>query len=199
MKYSFITIEREYGSGGTKIGRRLSEVSKVPCYGIEILEMVSQKYNISVERIGRYEETATNSLMYSLYMMSQVQNGNVNMLSNEGRIFLEEQKTIQRLADAGEAIFLGHCASEVLKDRDDVLNVFIHAELPDKKKRIVAEYGIPEGDVESTMKKFDKKRANYYFANTGKKWDDLRRYDVVLDSSRLGIEGCVEFLEGALK
>ena len=161
--------------------------------------MVSQKYNISVERIGRYEETATNSLMYSLYMMSQVQNGNVNMLSNEGRIFLEEQKTIQRLADAGEAIFLGHCASEVLKDRDDVLNVFIHAELPDKKKRIAAEYGIPEGDVESTMKKFDKKRANYYFANTGKKWDDLRRYDVVLDSSRLGIEGCVEFLEGALK
>lgn len=197
MKYNFVTIEREYGSGGTIIGRRLAEICQVPCYGSEILEMVSEKHNISVDRIGKYEETATNSLMYSLYMMSQVQTGNANMLSHEGRIFLEEQKTIQMLADSGEGIFLGHCASEVLKDREGVLNVFIHADPADKKKRIAGEYGIPEGDVESTMRKFDKKRANYYFANTAKKWDDLWRYDVVLDSSRLGIEGCVEFLKGA--
>ena len=56
MKFRYITIEREYGSGGTKIGRRLSEVCGIPCYGKEILEAVAKKQGMPVEQINQYEE-----------------------------------------------------------------------------------------------------------------------------------------------
>ena len=115
MKYRYITIEREYGSGGSTIGKELSKVCNVPCYGREILETVAQKRGISVERIDQYEEKATGSLMYSLFLMNRVQAGDANMLPEEGKVFLDEQLEIRRLAQNGPGIFMGHCAAYALK------------------------------------------------------------------------------------
>ena len=83
MKFRYITIEREYGSGGTKIARRLSEACGVPCYGHEILEAVAKKQGIPVERINQYEEKATGSVLYTMFVMSRVQTGNPDMLTAE--------------------------------------------------------------------------------------------------------------------
>lgn len=125
MKFRYITIEREYGSGGTKIARRLSEACGVPCYGHEILEAVAKKQGIPVERINQYEEKATGSVLYTMFVMSRVQTGNPDMLTAEGKVFLDEQLEIRRLATAGPAIFLGHCACDALKDQKGVVKVFI--------------------------------------------------------------------------
>ena len=197
MKFRYITIEREYGSGGTKIARRLSEVSGVPCYGREILEAVAKKQGIPVERINQYEEKATGSLIYSMFVMSRVQTGDPNMLTKEGKVFLDEQLEIRRLAMEGPAIFLGHCASDALRDQKGVIKVFIHSENEEEvKNRIAKDYGIAPGDVESTRRFYNKKRAGYFRANTGNEWKDLKNYDVVPDSAKLGIEGCVNILKG---
>ena len=197
MKFRYITIEREYGSGGTKIARRLSEVSGVPCYGREILEAVAKKQGIPVERINQYEEKATGSLIYSMFVMSRVQTGDPNMLTKEGKVFLDEQLEIRRLAMEGPAIFLGHFASDALRDQKGVIKVFIHSENEEEvKNRIAKDYGIAPGDVESTRRFYNKKRAGYFRANTGNEWKDLKNYDVVLDSAKLGIEGCVNILKG---
>lgn len=197
MKCKYITIEREYGSGGTKIARLLSEKTGLPCYGQEILEEVSKERNISVENIQRYEETVTNSFLYSVYMMSQVMSGNGDMLTSEGHIYIAEQAVIKKLASNSSAIFLGHCASEALKDYEGVVNVFIRCTDENEKiARIVDEYGIDKSKAETIRRRFDKKRANYYQANTGKKWNDLSNYDVVLDIGKLGIERCAEMLKG---
>lgn len=197
MKFRYITIEREYGSGGTKIARRLSEVSGVPCYGREILEAVAKKQGIPVERINQYEEKATGSLIYSMFVMSRVQTGDPNMLTKEGKVFLDEQLEIRRLAMEGPAIFLGHCASDALRDQKGVIKVFIHSENEEEvKNRIAKDYGIAPGDVESTRRFYNKKRAGYFRANTGNEWKDLKNYDVVLNSAKLGIEGCVNILKG---
>lgn len=200
MKFRYITIEREYGSGGTKIGRRLAEVCGVPCYGKEILEEVARKQGIPVERINQYEEKATSSLLYTMFVMSRVQSGDPNMLTAEGKVFLEEQLEIRRLAMNGPAIFLGHCASDALRDQKGVVKVFIHSENETEvKNRIINDYGIAPEEVESTRRFYNKKRAGYYRANTGNEWKDLKNYDVVLDSSKLGIEGCVNILRGAFE
>ena len=200
MKFRYITIEREYGSGGTKIGQRLAEVCGVPCYGKEILEEVARKQGIPVERINQYEEKATSSLLYTMFVMSRVQSGDPNMLTAEGKIFLEEQLEIRRLAMNGPAIFLGHCASDALRDQKGVVKVFIHSENETEvKNRIINDYGIAPEEVESTRRFYNKKRAGYYRANTGNEWKDLKNYDVVLDSSKLGIEGCVNILRGAFE
>lgn len=196
MQVKYITIEREYGSGGTKIARLLSERTGIPCYGKEILESVSRRLNVSVDDLETYEENMTGSFLYTFYMMAKANDGDSNMLSKEGQIFIEEQEEIQNIAKNGSAVFVGHCASEALKEEKGVLKVFIHcSDDKEKENRIIEEYGIKKPEVEKIRKQFDKKRANYYYANTTRKWNDYKNYDIVLNSAALGIEGCVSILE----
>lgn len=194
MKYNYITIEREYGSGGTKIARRLAEVCGIRCYGPEILEAVSRKNHIPVESIQHYEETVSDSFLYTLFVMSQTQSGDPDMLTKEGHIFLDEQREIERLAAGGPAVFLGHCAAQALKDYPGVVRVFIRADSVSKKQRIMEDYGIPERQVEPVRKRYDNKRSKYFYANTTRRWTDPQNYDIMLDSSQLGIDGCVKLL-----
>lgn len=84
------------------------------CYGREILENVAKESDLSVEQIERYEESVTNSLLYTVFVMSKAQSGDTDMLTEEGHVYLAEQAAIKRLALNGPAVFLGHCASEAL-------------------------------------------------------------------------------------
>ena len=79
-----------------------------------------------------------------------------------------------------------------------MVRVFIRGQAEDKKRRVKQEYGIADSHIEETMRRFDKKRANYYYANTLRRWDDRNNYDIVLDSSSLGVEGCVAVLKPLL-
>lgn len=196
MGMKYITIEREYGSGGTLIGKELAARCGIPCYGQEILERASERLQISVDEIRRYEEKVTNSMLYSLYMLCQTPSMSGEMLSSDGKVFVEEQNAIKEFASQGSAIFMGHCASEALKEYDHVLRVYIHADAETKKERIMKDYGIAEVNVAVSEKKNNKRRASYYAANTQRKWNDFHNYDIVLDSSKLGIDGCVKLLAG---
>ncbi len=195
MKYKYITIEREYGSGGTQIAVEAAKRCKIPCYGREILEAVADEQNIPISQIDSYEEKVSNSFLYSVYLLAKAQDGDPDMLTKEGHIYIAEQQAIKRFADAGPAIFIGHCAAEALKNRKGLLKVFIRADHETKVKRAIKEYGVPEHSIESTLQKFDRKRERYYYANTTHKWYDPDNYDIVLDSSKLGIAGCVDLLE----
>lgn len=192
MKY--MTIEREYGSGGTKIARELAKECRIPCYGQEILELASKKLQMPTEEIRANEEKSTGSLLYGVFMFSQAAAGKDEMLTSAGKIYVEEQSAIRELAKNGKAVFLGHCASEALKEYKDVIKVYIYADADTRKKRIYEDYGIAEDEVEIAARKNNRRRSNYYTVNTMKKWDDFRNYDIVLNSSQLGIEGCVKIL-----
>lgn len=198
MSFHYIAIEREYGSGGQEIAEGLAEVTGIPCYGREIIRAVSKAQNITESQIDYYEETVTNSFLYTLFALVKAQTGDGDMLSKEGHIFVAEQEVIRRMAAEGPAIFVGHCAAEALKDREGVLRVFIRSDEEQKKWRIQQKYGIAESKVESTMRRFDNKRENYYSANTAKKWKDSGNYDIILNSGVLGVEGCVQVLKGFL-
>ena len=198
MKYKYITIEREYGSGGTQIARRLADECGLPCYGQEILEAVAKKHNISIDSIQKYEENVTNSFLYTTYVLSRIQSGNTDLLAREGHLFIAEQNEIKELAANGPAIFLGHCASEALKEYK-VLKVFIRCSDGEVKlNRILTDYGIAKDDAEKVRKQYDNKRAKYFYANTTQKWDDLRNYDIILDSASIGTDGCVAALKGLI-
>lgn len=194
MKYKYITIEREYGSGGTQIAREAAKRCGVPCYGREIIEAVASDQNLSASQIDAYEETVSNSFLYSVYLLSKAQVGDPDMLTKEGHIYLAEQEAIKNFAAAGPAIFVGHCASEALKDKKGVLKVFIRADNETRFKRAVEEYGIPENGVESIIQKFDRKRERYYYANTTHKWHEPDNYGLILDSSTFGVYGCIDIL-----
>ena len=199
MKFKYITIEREYGSGGTVIARRLAEECGISCYGQEILEAVAKEQNVSVEDIQRSEENVSNSFLYTVYAIGQVQVGNSSILSPEGKLFVAEHEFIRKSAYNGPAVYLGHCASEALKNFK-ILKVFIRCQDREKKaKRVAEEYNIPDNEIERTCKRFDNKRSRYYHANTMKKWEDMNNYDVVLDSGVLGVDGCVAALKALIQ
>lgn len=90
MKTRYITIEREYGSGGTQIARQLAQATGIPYYGQEILENVSKKIHMTIDEIRKYEEGVTNSLLYTFYMMAQAHSGSSDMLTKEGHVFVAE-------------------------------------------------------------------------------------------------------------
>lgn len=196
QKCLYLAIERQFASAGTAIARRASELSGVPCYGEEILKAVSDKYGVSEESIESYEEKTTGSLLYSLFVMSRLSSAESDLLTREGHIFIAEQQAIRTFAADGPSIFLGHCACEALKGLPGVVKVFIKANYGDRIKRAVEEYGFPPEAANAVIKKFDKKRANYFYANTSRKWDDLSGYDIVLDSSAISVDLCAKVLSG---
>ena len=198
MQVKYIAIEREYGSGGTKIARKIAENCGIACYGPEIMEAVAKRQNVSIEDLQQYEENVSNSFLYSLFVMTQSQTGDPDLLSSEAKLFVAEARVIQELAKAGPAVFVGHSACQPLKDQEGVLKVFIHADDQSKYQRITKDYGIPTDQVDSICRRFNKRRANYYNFCTHQKWNDFTNYDVVLDSSRLGIDGCAAALSALI-
>ena len=168
MKIRYIAIEREYGSGGTEIAELVAKKCGINCYGREILELAAANQRISVEEAEQYEEKATSSFMYSMYVMGQAQIGNTDVLPMESKLHIEEQNAIASLSHKGRAVFVGHCASEALKDQDGVLRVFIRANEEFKTNRAVNEYSIDPKEAAAVCRRFNKKRANYYTFNTRK-------------------------------
>ena len=199
MDIRFIAIEREYGSAGTAIGQETARRCGIRCYGREIMEMVAREQQISVEALEAYEETVSGSLLYSLFVMSQSQTGDPDLVSGESKLYVAETRQIRQLIRSGPAIFVGHCAVKALEGKSGVLRVFIHGSEEDKHRRICRDYGIPKAEVAAACRRINKRRSNYYNFCMKKRWDDYQNYDLVLDSSALGIEGCVRVLSSLLQ
>lgn len=194
MKH-YVTIEREYGTGGKEIGCRLAQELGIPCYGHEILEKAAQMLQVPVSELQKYEEQICTSVLYCVAMIDKVRTTDPDQMLQDGYWFIAEQRAIQSLAQETPAVFLGHCACEALRDDPNVLRVFIRAPLEARKHRCIAEYGIQPTQVESTIRRFDRRRAGYFSINTTADWHNEANYDAVLDSSILGIDGCVEQLK----
>ena len=194
MKYHIITIEREYASGGSEIGTRVGLQLDIPCYGKEVLERAAEKMNTVPERLVQLEETTSNSLLYSLGMANRIALGERDGLSEEGALYVTEESVIREMALQGPCVIVGRCAGWILRDRKDVLRVFIHADKEFRRKRARICYGIEEAKVDNVLKRFDRRRANFYSANTCMHWDDKKGYHLVLDSSQLGIPACVDLI-----
>lgn len=198
-RFRIITIERQYASGGREIGALLSEKLGIPCYGREILEITAKRFNISPESIENIEETTTNSILYSLAMASKIVSGVTDPMSPNDRLFCAESSVINEISNKGDCIIIGRCAGRILSARDDVLNIFVYSDHASRMKRAIEEYGIPEEDAESVLRKFDKRRAGFYNANSDIKWEDKSGYHICLDSGKLGVEACADLIAAAFR
>lgn len=196
MNYQYIAVENEADSGGTEIANIVAREIGLPCFdSTEILQKVSQDYNISVEEIKEYENSIAESFLYSCYVLQQVNNRGHDELPIEGQIYSAERQTIKELASAGPAVFIGHCAAEVLKDTGKVLRVFIKANQEDKPEYFSDKYNLERESSEEMFYRVDENRSRYYFFSSGKRWRDEDNYDLYLDRSQLGIAGCVDLIK----
>lgn len=197
--FRIVTIEREYASGGTQVGKLTGEALGIPVYGREILEMAAREGGVTPEYIEHLEESCTNSLLYSLMAMANTVKGQLPQISQTDQLNLLEGKIIQQLAQQGPCVIVGRCAGWVLRDRKDVLNVFIHGDKQERLRRAVEEYHIPEDQAGVVLHRFDHRRSNFYHANTGLNWREREGYHMVLDSGLLGAQRCAKILVSAVR
>lgn len=190
-----ITIGRQYGSGGREIGQKLAEHYGIPFYDNELITIAAKESGFAEETFARAEDKATNSLLYSLAMGINVygnQDFGFNGLSLDDRIFLAQSDVIRKVAEEGPCVIVGRCADYVLKEKENIVNLFVKASMSFRIERVVREYGEDEGKAADIILKNDKRRSNYYNYHVGEKWTNLLNYDMVIRSDLTGIERSVE-------
>lgn len=199
MKFNYIVIEREFASGGRDIGKLVADKLNIPCYGREILEKAAERENLSVEYVEELEEGSTGSFLYSLYKISGMTNGSAGNATASEKLNSAEINIIRELALCGPTVFVGRSAALALSDKKDVLKVFVHANTDFRINRACSVYGLEENTVKNVLKKYDKRRSNYYKMNSGKYWKEISNYDLILDSSVLGIEKAASIIAECCK
>ncbi len=198
MKHLIITIGREFGSAGKDIGLLLSEKLGIPCYDKELLERAAKDSDFCEEIFEHNDEKPSNSFLYSFVADSHAFGGystpGMIDMPLKQKVFLAQFDAIKKIAEMESCIMIGRCADYALQDNENVISVFIKAEIPFKTKHLMDTFKVDEKTALELMEKTDKKRANYYNYYTSKRWGDSKSYDLCLNTSDLGIDGCVDMI-----
>ena len=189
MSNKIITISRQFGSGGRSIGKSVAARLGIPCYDQEIIEKIVEESGYAKEYAEEYGEYVPNGSFLGKLFAGRDMNGHS---AQDGLYVLQSNIIIQQLAEEGPCVIVGRCADYVLRDRAELLRVFIHADMEKRAERIVRLYGERADSPEKRLRDKDKRRAAYYQIYTDMKWGDVRNYHVALDSGALGTDRCVE-------
>ncbi len=195
---TIITIGRQFGSGGHEIGARLAEDLDIKLYDKEMLALAAKESGICEEIFETHDEKPTNSFLYSLVMDTYSVGYSGNAYSDmpiNHKVFLAQFDAIKKIADKGPCILVGRCADYALENYDNVVNVFIHADLDARIRRIAKFNDLTDAKAKDMILKADKKRASYYNYYSNKKWSDSESYELCISSSELGIDGTVKAIE----
>lgn len=186
MGFRIVTINREFGSGGRTIGKEVAQRMGVTCYDEELVNQIAKESGMSKDFIKNSSEEASANTSF-LFALNNWANSALT-----DQIYITQRKIIQGLAEKGPCVIVGRCADFFLRERDDCLNVFIHADMAFKKDRIVRLYGEKDDSPEKRIMEKDKRRIAYYKYYTDRTWGMAENYHLCLDSGVLGIERCVD-------
>lgn len=192
--YPVITINRDFGSGGHSIGKKVAERLNIPFYDGEIVERCSNESGYSKKMIeDQGEHTSTASKWFDI-----TANSVVYFQSPQDEIFLAQRRVIIELAEKGPCVIVGRCSDYILEHMDPkpkCAHVLIHADIPSREKRVIEKYGEIEGvDIRKRITKKDKQRQAYYRYYTDRSWGHYPNYTLALHSGTLGEELCVDLI-----
>ncbi len=190
-KHVIITISREYGSGGRYVGKLLAEKLGVKLYDKQIILEAAKQSGLSEEYVKENEQ--------KISKITELNNGYYSGLSTADELYLAEKKVIEEIADRESCVIVGRCADFILKDRNDVIKVFIYSTMEDKIKRAVKFYNLDEAKAEKEIEKIDKLRANHYSYYTDRQWKDFSNYDVCINSDKKGVEETAQLIAQMVK
>lgn len=190
MNNRIITISREFGSGGSTIGRRTAARLGLPCYDAELIEKLEEATELSRDYIAERGEYAAHGSWLSSAFSDRELSGH----SVQDDLWCVQRQVILELAGNGPCVIVGRCADYILRETADCLNVFIYSDMEKRAQRIVEQYGVRDDSPEKRLQDRDKRRAAYYQFYTGMKWGVVQNYHIALNSGVLGIDACVEML-----
>lgn len=198
MSKQIITISREFGSGGRSVGHRVAELLGVPYYDKELVKQVAVETGFDEKFIEQEGEYASPWQSLMSYAFAGGGGGNprqhMNGLSTADFLWVIQCRVILDLAEKGPCVIVGRCADYILRERADVLNVFIHAPISYRADRVVRLYGESDQAPEKRLEEKDKRRRAYYKHYADRDWGMSQNYHLSLDSSLVGIERCAQLI-----
>ena len=196
-----ITIGREYGSGGREIGKALAEKLGISFYDKQIISLAAEKSGLSPEFITNNEQRVRSGFMQNLAASAAYQSGffSSQYLPLSETIFISQAQVVRDIAARERAVIVGRCADYILSGRKNTVNIFIHAPIEDRVRRIMALYQLSEADAMKAIATSDKERGNHYFRYTDLKWGKAQNYDISINSALMGVEKTAEMLVSLAK
>lgn len=182
-----VTISREHGSAGKKIGQRLAEMMQVPCYYKEVTALAAEESGLAAEFISDLNKNSPNRLK-ELYLSTTIVQQAV----------AAQDRIIKKIADNGSCVIVGRAADYVLRDYKDVIRVFIRAPKAYRMKKVMEMYGDTAEEAKRNIEHSDMARATYYKSITGMSWANSENYELCIDSS-VGEQECAEIIFAYLK
>ncbi len=199
-----ITIGRTFGSGGREIGEKLARHFGIKCYDKELVSRAAKESGLCEEVLFNHDERPTSSFLYNLVM--DTYSFGYNSLSYidmpvSHKVFIAQFDTIKKIASDGPCVIVGRCADYALQDFDNVLNLFIYARPEACIKTIMERFPDikSKDEARQLINKKNKQRKSYYDYYSSKKWGYYETYDLMIDSSVLGVEGTVKFIADYVK
>ena len=186
MAKRIITISREFGSGGRFIGEEVAKKLGIAYYDKNIIGQIAEKSGLSPEYIQENAELSPKKGLFAYAFSGR----DITGKSAEDMVYEAQRNIILELAEKEPCVIIGRNADYILKDRDDVLNVFIHGDMPEKIKRITGLYNVKEKEAVKMMADTDKRRRTNYNFYTDQNWGKASNYTLCLNSSQLGYDRC---------
>ena len=190
MAKRIITISREFGSGGRFIGEEVAKKLVIKYYDKDIIGQIAEKSGFSPKYIQENAELSPKKGLFAYAFAGR----DITGKSVEDMVYEAQRKVIMEIAEKESCVIIGRNADFILKDRDDVLNVFIHGDEPEKVKRICKLYHVTETDAIKMMADIDKRRMTNYRFYTDQKWGMAGNYTLSLNSSQLGYNRCEQIV-----
>ena len=190
MAKKIITISREFGSGGRFIGEEVAKKLGIKYYDKDIIGQIAEQSGFSPEYIQENAELSPKKGLFAYAFAGR----DITGKSVEDMVYEAQRKVITEIAEKESCVIIGRNADYILKDRDDVLNVFIHGAESEKVKRICKLYHVTETDAIKMMTDIDKRRMTNYRFYTDRKWGMAGNYTLSLNSSQLGYDRCEQII-----
>ena len=190
MAKRIITISREFGSGGRFIGEEVAKKLGIAYYDKEMIGQIAEQAGLSSECVRENAELSPKKVWFAYAFSGR----DITGKSVEDMVYEAQRKVIMEIAEKENCVIIGRNADFILKDRKDVLNVFIHGSIPEKVRRICSLYNVTEVDAIKMINDIDKRRRTNYNFYTEQKWGMAENYTMSLNSSVLGYDLCQKII-----
>ena len=190
MTKKIITISREFGSGGRFIGEEVAKKLNIAYYDKNIINEIAEKSGLAPEYVLENAELSPKKGLFAYAFAGRDMTGK----SVEDMVYEAQRKVILALAEKEPCVIIGRNADYILKDRDDVMNVFIHGDMPEKTQRIMRLHNVEAQEAAKMMADTDKRRMTNYNFYTEQKWGYASNYTLCLNSSQLGYDRCEKII-----
>lgn len=201
--HAIITIDRQYGSGGRIIGKRLSEELGIPFFDQEILKLASEESAIGEQFFRLNDEKAGNNLIYRAIggLKSSLNEPSVSDdITSPENLFRFQSSVIRKVAAEQSCIIMGRCADYVLEAEgtENMVRLFVYSDIPTCIRRVMEVDGVDAKEALKRVNRISKERRDYYKYYTGKDWEDMANYDLPINTTGIELDQAIQLIKAYL-